>query len=53
MDRPEKVNLTAEEEVEDDDVPDLSALQLNTEIAHLFMNHANGTTHFDLVHPVA
>ncbi|XP_074492164.1 protein IMPACT isoform X2 [Sebastes fasciatus] len=45
VDQPEKVNMTAEEEVDDDDddedVPDFTTLKLNTENAHLFMDHAN------------
>lgn len=47
--------MTAEEEVddEDDDDPDFRMLKLNTEIAHLFMDHANGTTRFSLVDFVA
>ena len=44
MDQPEKVNITAEEEVDDDeDMQDFRNLKLNTENAHLFMDHANGT----------
>lgn len=41
--QPEKVNMTAEEEVDDDDedVIDLRTLKLNTENAHLFMDRAN------------
>lgn len=49
VDQPEEVNLTAEEEVDDDDdehIPDLRALRLNTENSHLFMDHANGTICF-------
>lgn len=44
VDQPEQVNLTAEQEVDDDDedIPDFRALKLNTENAHLFMDHANG-----------
>uniref|UniRef100_A0A8C9YC37 Impact RWD domain protein n=1 Tax=Sander lucioperca TaxID=283035 RepID=A0A8C9YC37_SANLU len=39
---PEKVNMTAEEEVDDpEDIADVKTLQLNTEPAHLFMDHAN------------
>lgn len=40
-DPPERVNLTAEEEVDDDEeIPDFRTLKLNTENAHLFMDHA-------------
>lgn len=40
--QPEKVNMTAEEEVDDDeDVIDLRTLKLNTENAHLFMDRTN------------
>ena len=47
MDQPERVNMTAEEEVDDDeDLPDFRTLKLNTENAHLFLDHSNGTTHF-------
>lgn len=44
MDQPEKVMMTTEEEVDDDeeDMQDFRNLRLNTENAHLFMNHANG-----------
>lgn len=46
MDQPEMVNRTAEEEVDDDDdIPDFRTLKLNTDIAHLFVDHANGTTY--------
>uniref|UniRef100_A0A8C9YAF8 Impact RWD domain protein n=1 Tax=Sander lucioperca TaxID=283035 RepID=A0A8C9YAF8_SANLU len=42
VDQPEKVNMTAEEEVDDpEDIADVKTLQLNTEPAHLFMDHAN------------
>lgn len=42
VDQPEKVNMTAEEEVDDDEnVPDISTLKLNTENAHLFMGQTN------------
>eukprot|EP00064_Thunnus_orientalis_P005004 superscaffoldBa00000475_g5017 len=42
VDQPEKVNITAEEEVDDDeDMQDFRNLKLNTENAHLFMDHAN------------
>uniref|UniRef100_UPI0037E93770 protein IMPACT n=1 Tax=Semicossyphus pulcher TaxID=241346 RepID=UPI0037E93770 len=37
---PEKVNMTAEED-DDEDVPDFRMLKLNTENAHLFMQHAD------------
>ncbi|XP_053178810.1 protein IMPACT [Scomber japonicus] len=42
VDQPEKVNMTAEEEVDDDDedMQDFKNLRLNTENAHLFMDHA-------------
>ncbi|XP_026161393.1 protein IMPACT [Mastacembelus armatus] len=43
--QPELVHMTAEEEVDDDDdeedVPDYGALKMNTENAHLFMDHTN------------
>lgn len=44
--------MTAEDEVDDDDddddedIPDFRTLKMNTENAHLFMDPANGTTHF-------
>ncbi|XP_078024629.1 protein IMPACT isoform X3 [Epinephelus lanceolatus] len=44
VDHQEKVNMTAEEEVDDDDdddIPDFRTLRLNTENAHLFMDHKN------------
>ncbi|KAM6939164.1 protein IMPACT isoform 3-T5 [Lycodopsis pacificus] len=44
VDPSEKVNMTAEEEVDDEDdeaVPDSRTLELNTEHVHLFMDHAN------------
>lgn len=44
-DRPQKVNMTAEEEVEDDedgDVPDLSALKVSAEDALLLADHGSG-----------
>ncbi|XP_029905485.1 protein IMPACT [Myripristis murdjan] len=42
VEQPEKVKMTTEEEVDDDeDTPDLTTLRLNTENAHLFMDHAN------------
>ncbi|XP_041863374.1 protein IMPACT [Melanotaenia boesemani] len=42
VDQPENVNVTAEEEVDDDeDVPDFRTLRLNTENVHLFMDQAN------------
>lgn len=42
-DQQDDVNMTAEEEVDDDeDIPDLRTLKLNTENAHLFMDQANG-----------
>ncbi|XP_041791701.1 protein IMPACT [Chelmon rostratus] len=42
VDQPEKVNMTAEEDVDDDeDLPDFRTLQLNTENAHLFADHAD------------
>ncbi|KAI3368972.1 hypothetical protein L3Q82_025954, partial [Scortum barcoo] len=45
VDQPENVNMTAEEEVDDDeDIPDFRTLKLNTEHAHLFMDQANGTS---------
>lgn len=39
--QPEKVNMTAEEADDDEDVIDLRTLKLNTENAHLFMDRAN------------
>ncbi|CAN9500662.1 unnamed protein product [Ophioblennius macclurei] len=40
--QPEKVNVTAEEEVDDDeDIPDLRTLKLNTANEHLFLNQTN------------
>lgn len=40
--QPDEVNMTAEEEVDDDeDIPDLRTFKLNTENAQLFMGHAN------------
>ncbi|XP_076582461.1 protein IMPACT isoform X1 [Chaetodon auriga] len=42
VDQPEKVNMTAEEDVDDDeDVPDFRTLKLNTDNAHLFSDHAD------------
>lgn len=43
--------MTAEEEVEedDDDIPDFGILKLNTDIAHLLMDHANGNTYVIVV----
>ncbi|XP_072246026.1 protein IMPACT isoform X2 [Leuresthes tenuis] len=42
VDQPGNVNVTAEEEVYDDeDLPDFTTLKLNTENAHLFMDQAN------------
>ncbi|KAF7659109.1 hypothetical protein LDENG_00003170 [Lucifuga dentata] len=40
---PEKVNMTTEEELDDDDedIPNFRTLKLNTENVHLFMDHAN------------
>ncbi|XP_041647668.1 protein IMPACT [Cheilinus undulatus] len=38
--QPENVNMTAEEEDDNDDVPDFRTLKLNTENEHLFMHHA-------------
>lgn len=50
MDQPEKVNMTAEEEVDDDDdIPDFRTLNLNTENAHLFMDQADGTSYYSLI----
>lgn len=47
--------MTAEEEVDDDDddIPDFRTLKLNTDIAHLLVDHANGTTYVSLVDLVA
>uniref|UniRef100_A0A1A8D0Y5 Impact homolog n=1 Tax=Nothobranchius kadleci TaxID=1051664 RepID=A0A1A8D0Y5_NOTKA len=42
VDGSEKVNMTAEEAVEDDDdVPDFSTLKDKTEKSHVFLDHAN------------
>ncbi|XP_062251798.1 protein IMPACT isoform X2 [Platichthys flesus] len=41
VDQPERVNMTAEEDVDDEDLPDFRTLKLNTENAHLFLDHAN------------
>lgn len=42
VNQPENVNMTAEEDVDDDeDLPDFRTLKLNTENAHLFMDQAN------------
>lgn len=44
-DRPQKVNMTAEEEMEDDedsDVPDFSALKVSAEDALLSADHGSG-----------
>ncbi|KAK9518957.1 hypothetical protein VZT92_021722 [Zoarces viviparus] len=44
VDPSEKVNMTAEEEVDDEDdedAPDCRTLKLDTEHVHLFMDHAN------------
>lgn len=39
----EKVNVTAEEDVEDDeDIPDLRVLGENAEKTHIFLDRANG-----------
>lgn len=50
VDQPEKVNLTAEEEVDDDDdIPDFRTFKVSAEDAHLFVDHANGTAHHSLI----
>lgn len=50
VDQPEKVNMTAEEDVDDDeDLPDFRTLQLNTENAHLFADHADGAARFSVI----
>lgn len=50
MDQRDGVNMTAEEEVDDDEeIPDLRTLKLNTENAHLLMDQANGETHYSLM----
>ncbi|XP_070688484.1 protein IMPACT [Pempheris klunzingeri] len=42
VDQPERVNMTAEEDVDDEeDIPDFRTLKLNTEHAHLLMDRAN------------
>lgn len=48
MEEPEKVNMTVEKDVDDDDedIPDLSSLRLNTENVHLFLEQANGKSTF-------
>lgn len=49
-DQPEKVNMTAEEEVDDDDdIPDFRTFKVSAEDAHLFVDHANGTAHHSLI----
>lgn len=49
VDQPERVNMTAEEEVdEDDDIPDFKTFKVSTEDAHFFTDHANGTAHYCL-----
>lgn len=41
-DRPQKVNITTEEEVDEgEDVPDFSTLSFSTENAHLFLDHSD------------
>ena len=53
MDQPEKVNMTAEEEVDDDeDIPDFRTFKLNTEDAHLFIDQGNGNAHSSLIEMV-
>lgn len=53
MDQPEKVNMTAEEEVDDDeDMPDFRTFKLNTEDAHLFIDQGNGNAHYSLIEMV-
>ncbi|XP_073333131.1 protein IMPACT [Pagrus major] len=42
VDQPEKVNMTAEEDVDDDeDIPDFRTFKLSTENAHLFIDQGN------------
>lgn len=42
-DRPEKVNMTAEEDAGDDeDVPDIRTFRVSPEESHLYAGHANG-----------
>ncbi|KAM3620245.1 uncharacterized protein V6R79_020297 [Siganus canaliculatus] len=41
VEQPERVNMTAEEDVDDEDVPDFRTLKLNTENALLFMDGAS------------
>lgn len=49
VDQPERVNMTAEEAVdEDDDIPDFKTFKVSTEDAHFFTDHANGTAHCSL-----
>lgn len=45
VDQPERVNMTAEEDVEDDDdVPDIRTFSASAEESHLYAERANGTT---------
>lgn len=44
VDQPGKVNLTAEEDVEDDDhIPDIRTFRASAEGPHLYADHASGT----------
>lgn len=45
VDQPERVNVTAEEDVEDDDddVPDIRTFSASAEESHLYADRANGT----------
>lgn len=44
VDQPDKVNMTAEEDVEDDtQVPDIRTFGDSAEESHLYAEHANGT----------
>ncbi|XP_034556250.1 protein IMPACT [Notolabrus celidotus] len=42
VNQPEPVNMTAEEDDDDEEVPDFRTLRLNTENAHLFVQDAGG-----------
>lgn len=44
MDQPAKVNMTAEEDVEDDEkILDIRTFRASAEGPHLYADHANGT----------
>lgn len=50
MEEQEKVNMTAEKDVDDEDddedIPDFSSLKLNAEHVHFFLEQANGNSAF-------